>query len=105
MMTAGTLDVSGLATSTSVSPRRALDRSGVYPDLLHMGRFKSASKHLYRKGIHACASRDDAVPQSRRSINLVAAIARKEEQSVDEIRRVNRRRPRSCRRSQGRGTH
>lgn len=87
MMPAGTLDVSGLATY-ELFLRGALDKLGVYPDLLHMGEFKSASNTFTEKGF------TPAHREMTRSLNrdaydqLVSAIAKGRNKSVDEIRRI-----------------
>lgn len=52
MMPAGTLDLSGLATY-ELFFRGALDKLGIYPDLLHIGDFKSASNTFTEKGFTA----------------------------------------------------
>jgi protease-4 len=87
MMPAGTLDVAGLATY-ELFLRGALDKLGVYPDLLHMGEFKSASNTFTEKGF------TPAHREMTRSLNrdaydqLVSAIAKGRNKSVDEIRRL-----------------
>jgi len=87
MMPAGTLDVSGLATY-ELFLRGAFDKLGVYPDLLHMGEFKSASNTFTERGFtpeHREMSRSlnrDAYDQ------LVKAIAAGRGKSVEDIRRV-----------------
>lgn len=86
MMPAGTLDVSGLATY-ELFFRGALDKIGVYPDLLHMGEFKSYSNTFTERGF------TPAHREMTRSLNrdaydqLVAAVAKGRNKSVDEIRR------------------
>ncbi len=87
MMPAGTLDVSGLATY-ELFLRGALDKLGVYPDLLHMGEFKSYSNTFTEKGF------TPAHREMTRSLNrdaydqLVSAIAKGRNKSVEEIRRL-----------------
>jgi protease-4 len=49
MMPAGTLDLSGLATY-ELFFRGALDKIGVYPDLLHIGDYKTYSNTFVEKG-------------------------------------------------------
>ncbi|MSO49475.1 MAG: signal peptide peptidase SppA [Acidobacteria bacterium] len=87
MMPAGSLDVSGLATY-EVFLRGAFDKLGIYPDLLHMGEFKSASNTFTERGF------TPAHREMTRSLNrdaydqLVSAIAAGRKRSVDEIRRA-----------------
>ncbi len=87
MMPAGTLDVSGLATY-EVFLRGAFDKLGVYPDLLHMGEFKSASNTFTERGF------TPAHREMTRSLNrsaydqLVSAIATGRKRSVEDIRRA-----------------
>lgn len=87
MMPAGTLDVSGLATY-ELFLRGAFDKLGVYPDLLHMGEFKSASNTFTEKGF------TPAHREMSRSLNrdaydqLVGAIATGRRKSVEDIRRA-----------------
>lgn len=87
MMPAGTLDLSGLATY-EVFFRGALDKIGVYPDMLHMGDFKTASNTFTERGF---------TPEHRemsQSLNrdmydqLVRAIATGRNRSEDEVRRA-----------------
>jgi len=85
MMPAGSLDVSGLATY-EVFLRGAFDKLGVYPDLLHMGEFKSASNTFTERGF------TPAHREMSRSLNrdaydqLVKAIATGRKKSVEQIR-------------------
>lgn len=87
MMPAGSLDVSGLATY-EVFLRGAFDKLGVYPDLLHMGEFKSASNTFTERGF------TPAHREMTRSLNrdaydqLVSAIATGRKRSVEDIRRA-----------------
>lgn len=87
MMPAGTLDVSGLATY-ELFLRGALDKLGVYPDLLHMGEFKSASNTFTERGFTP-AHREMTRALNRDAYDqLVAAIAKGRGKSVEEVRRV-----------------
>ena len=85
MMPAGTLDVTGLATY-ELFLRGALDKLGIYPDLLHMGEFKSYSNTFTEKGF------TPAHREMTRSLNrdaydqMVSAIAKGRKKSVEEIR-------------------
>ena len=87
MMPAGSLDVSGLATY-EVFLRGAFDKLGVYPDLLHMGEFKSASNTFTERGF------TPAHREMTRSLNrdaydqLVSAIAAGRKRSVEDVRRA-----------------
>lgn len=87
MMPAGTLDLSGLATY-EVFFRGALDKIGVYPDMLHMGDFKTASNTFTERGF---------TPEHRemsQSLNrdmydqLVRAIATGRNRTEDDVRRA-----------------
>src|SRR6185295_7921003 len=49
MMPAGTLDLSGVATY-ELFLRGALDKLGVYPDLLHIGQYKTYKNTFTEKG-------------------------------------------------------
>lgn len=49
LMPAGQIDVTGLA-SYELFFRRALDKIGVYPDLLHVGEYKTASNTFTERG-------------------------------------------------------
>jgi protease-4 len=87
MMPAGTLDVSGLATY-EVFLRGAFDKLGVYPDLLHMGEFKSASNTFTERGFTP-AHREMARSLNRDAYDqLVSAIAAGRNRSVEDIRRA-----------------
>ena len=85
MMPAGTLDLSGLATY-EVFFRGALDKLGVFPDLLQMGDFKTAANTFTEKGF------TPAHREMSRSLNrdlydqLVEAIALGRGRSVEDIR-------------------
>jgi protease-4 len=87
MMPAGTLDISGLATY-ELFLRGTLDKIGVYPDLLHMGEFKSASNMFTEKGF------TPAHREMTRSLNRdaydqwIAAIAKGRNKSVEEVRTI-----------------
>lgn len=87
MMPAGTLDVSGLATY-ELFLRGAFDKLGVYPDLLHMGEFKSASNTFTERGF------TPAHREMSRSLNrdaydqLISAIAAGRGKSVEDVRRI-----------------
>jgi protease IV len=87
MMPAGQLDLSGLATY-ELFFRGALDKLGVYPDMLHIGDYKTASNTLTEHGF---------TPEHRemsRSLNrdwfdqLVRAIADGRKQPEVEVRRA-----------------
>lgn len=87
MMPAGTLDVSGLATY-EVFLRGAFDKLGVYPDMLHMGDFKTASNTFTERGFTP-AHREMARSMNRDMYDqLVNAIAVGRDKSVDDVRRI-----------------
>ncbi|MEO6223615.1 MAG: signal peptide peptidase SppA [Vicinamibacterales bacterium] len=87
MMPAGTLDVSGLATY-ELFFRGALDKLGVYPDLLHMGEFKSYSNTFTERGFTP-AHREMTKSLNRDAYDqLVSAIAKGRHKTVEEIRTI-----------------
>lgn len=87
MMPAGTLDVSGLATY-ELFLRGALDKIGVYPDLLHIGDFKTAANQFTERGFTP-AHREMSTSLNRDMYEqLVRAIAHGRNRSEDEIRQA-----------------
>jgi protease-4 len=87
MMPAGTLDLSGLATY-EVFFRGALDKLGVYPDMLHMGDFKTAANTFTERGFTP-AHREMSQSLNRDIYDqLVRAIASGRSRSEDEVRRA-----------------
>jgi protease-4 len=85
MMPAGQLDLSGIA-SYEVFFRGALDKIGVYPDLLHIGEYKTASNEFTEKGFTA-AHREETASLNREWYDeLVRTIARGRRMSEDEAR-------------------
>ena len=87
MMPAGQLDLTGVATY-ELFLRGALDKLGVYPDLLHIGDFKTASNTLTEKTFTA-AHREMTESLNRDWYDeLVRAIAAGRKKSADEIRRA-----------------
>jgi protease-4 len=87
MMPAGTLDLSGLATY-ELFFRGALDKIGVFPDLLHIGDYKTYSNTFVEKGFTA------AHREMSKSLNhdwydqLVKAIADGRKKSEADIVRA-----------------
>jgi protease-4 len=87
MMPGGQLDLAGLATY-EVFLRGTLDKIGVYPDLLHIGDYKTASNTFTEKGF------TPAHREMSQSLNrdwyeeLVRAIAAGRKRSAEDIRRV-----------------
>jgi protease-4 len=87
MMPGGQLDLAGLATY-EVFLRGTLDKIGVYPDLLHIGEYKTAANTFTEKGF------TPAHREMSQSLNrdwyeeLVRAIAAGRKRSAEEIRRV-----------------
>ncbi len=87
LMPAGTLDVSGIA-SYELFLRGAFDKLGIYPDLLHMGEFKSASNTFTERGFTP-AHREMTQSLNRDAYDqLVSAIAAGRNKSVEEVRRL-----------------
>jgi protease-4 len=85
MMPAGSLDLSGLATY-EVFLRGAFDKLGIYPDMLHMGEFKTASNTFTERGFTP-AHREMARSMNRDMYNqLVSAIATGRGKTVEEVR-------------------
>jgi protease-4 len=85
MMPAGQLDLTGVATY-ELFLRGALDKLGVYPDLLHIGDFKTASNTLTEKTFTA-AHREMTESLNRDWYDeLVRAIATGRKKSAEEIR-------------------
>jgi protease-4 len=87
MMPGGQLDLTGLA-SYELFFRGALDKIGVYPDLLHIGDYKTASNTFVEKSF------TKAHLEMSRSLNrdwfdeLVRAIAEGRKKSLDDVRRM-----------------
>jgi protease-4 len=87
MMPAGQLDVAGLAYY-EIFFRGALDKIGVFPDLLHIGDYKTASNTFSEKGFTA------AHREMTRALNrdwydeLVRAVAKGRKVSEDVARRA-----------------
>ncbi len=87
LMPAGVLDLSGLATY-ELFFRGALDKLGVFPDLLHIGDYKTYSNTFAEKGYTPAHREMD------RSLNrdwydqLVSAIAAGRKQPDDVVRRA-----------------
>ena len=87
MMPGGQLDLAGLATY-EVFLRGTLDKIGVYPDLLHIGEYKTASNTFTETGF------TPAHREMSQSLNrdwyeeLVRAITAGRKRSAEEIRRV-----------------
>ncbi|MEO7193034.1 MAG: signal peptide peptidase SppA [Vicinamibacterales bacterium] len=85
MMPAGQLDVAGLA-SYELFFRGALDKIGVYPDLLHIGEYKTAANTFTEKGFTA------AHREMTRALNrdwydeLVRSVARDRKITEDQAR-------------------
>jgi protease-4 len=87
MMPAGQLDLSGIA-SYEVFFRGALDKIGVYPDLLHIGEYKTASNTFTEKSFTPSHA------EMTRSLNrdwydeLVRTIGRGRKMSEDAVRQA-----------------
>ena len=87
MMPAGQLDLAGLA-SYELFFRGAFDKMGVYPDMLHIGDYKSASNTFTERGF------TPAHREMARSLNsdwygqLVGAIAEGRKRSEAEVRTI-----------------
>jgi protease IV len=87
MMPAGQLDLAGLATY-ELFFRGTLDKIGVYPDLLHIGDYKTASNTFTQKGYTA------AHKEMSQSLNhdwyqqLVSAIATARKRSEADVEHI-----------------
>ena len=87
MMPAGQLDLTGIATY-ELFFRGTLDKIGVYPDLLHIGDFKTASNTLTEKTF------TPAHREMARSLNrdwydeLVRVIAEGRKKGLEDVRRI-----------------
>jgi protease-4 len=87
MLPAGQLDLMGLATY-EIFFKGALDKLGVYPDLLHIGDFKSASNTFTEEGFTR-AHQEMSASLNRDWYNeLVRAIADRRKKPEDEVRRI-----------------
>jgi len=85
MMPAGTLDLAGLATY-EVFLRGAFDKLGVYPDLLHIGEFKTYSNTFTERGFTP-AHREMTGSLNRDMYDqLVSAIAAGRNMTEDQVR-------------------
>jgi protease-4 len=87
MMPAGALDLSGLATY-ELFFREALDKLGIFPDLIHIGEYKTAANTFTEKGFTP-AHREMSASLNRDWYDeLVRAIAQGRKKSEDDIRRA-----------------
>lgn len=87
MMPAGSLDLSGLATY-EIFFRGALDKIGVYPDMLHIGDYKTAANTFTERG-YTPAHREMSQSLNRDMYDqLIRAIATGRNRSEDEVRRA-----------------
>ena len=87
MMPAGQLDLTGIA-SYELFLRGALDKLGVYPDLLHIGDFKTASNTLTEKTFTPAHREMSASVNRDWYDELVRAIATGRKRSADDVRRA-----------------
>jgi protease-4 len=85
MMPAGQLDVAGLA-SYELFFRGALDKMGVYPDMLHIGDYKSASNTFTERGFTPAHREMTRWLNSDWYGQLVAAVAEGRKRSEAEVR-------------------
>jgi protease-4 len=87
LMPAGQIDLAGLAWY-ELFLRGTLDKIGVFPDLLHIGDFKTASNTFTETGFTP-AHREMSRDMNREWYEqLVAGIAEGRKRSVDEIKRA-----------------
>lgn len=87
MMPAGSLDLSGLATY-EIFFRGALDKIGVYPDMLHIGDYKTAANTFTERG-YTPAHREMSQSLNRDMYDqLIRAIATGRNRSEEEVRRA-----------------
>jgi protease-4 len=85
MMPGGQLDVAGLA-SYELFFRGALDKIGVYPDLLHIGDYKTASNTFTEKGFTAAHHEMTASLNHDWYEAIVESVARDRKLSADAAR-------------------
>ncbi len=64
LMPSSSLDLTGVATY-ALFLRGTLDKVGAYPDLHHIGDYKTASNTFTEKGLHRGAPRNGPLPQPR----------------------------------------
>ncbi len=87
LMPAGVLDLSGVATY-ELFFRGALDKLGVFPDLLHIGDYKTYSNTFAEKGYTPAHREMDRSLNRDAYDQLVAAIAVGRKRSEDEVRKM-----------------
>ena len=87
MMPAGGLDLSGLATY-ELFFRGALDKLGVFPDLLHIGDYKTASNTFNETGFTPAHREMDASMNQAWFDELVRAIAQGRKMSDADVRKA-----------------
>ena len=86
LLPTSSLDLKGLATY-EVFLRGTLDKIGAFPDLLHIGDYKTAMNTFTEKTLHAGAPRDDRVAQhATRSTSWCRASPTARKKTADEVR-------------------
>jgi protease IV len=85
MMPAGQLDLSGLATY-ELFFRGALDKLGVYPDLLHIGDYKTASNTFTEKTFTSAHREMSASLNKDWFDEMIRAIAESRKKTEQEVR-------------------
>ena len=87
MMPAGQLDITGVATY-ELFFRGALDKLGVFPDLLHIGDYKTASNTFTDRGFTPAHREMSASLNQDWYEQIVTAIAERRGKSADDVRRI-----------------
>ena len=85
LMPSSPLDLTGVATY-EVFLRGTLDKIGVYPDLHHIGDYKTAVEHVHREGLHAGAPEMDASLNRDLYDQIVRGIAEARKKTEAEVR-------------------
>ena len=87
LMPASSLDLTGVATY-QLFLRGTLDKAGVYPDLRHVGDYKTAVNIFTEKGYTPAHKEMDASVNTSLYDQLVEGIASGRHKSADEVRRL-----------------
>ena len=95
LMPTASLDLTGMATY-ELFLRGTLDKIGAYPDVLHIGDYKTAANTFTEHTYHAGAPRDGAVAQHRPLRAAGARPRRRPPQDGGGGARADRSRPVSC---------
>ena len=90
LMPSSPLELTGIA-SYELFLRGTLDKIGAYPDMLHIGDYKTAPNQLTEKTLHAGAPRDGRVAQPRRVRAAGAGDCRRPQEERGRRARADRR--------------